>query len=462
MNQLAIGQTIDLTIDALALGGRAIGRHEGCVVFVDRGLPGQTLQVKLTTVRKRFAEAELVKVLDAGTKTCAPFCSHFGICGGCTWQDLPYEAQLHWKERFVRDSIARIGGQREATVLPIIASPRQRNFRNKMEFAFATDEAGELHLGLRRRGSHAIVDVTECSLQTPLTQQIVNVARDLARQCGLLAWNDTTSAGFWRFLIIREPDAGSQCLVHCITSSHTQGENVVRAFAQKLMDAVPGITGFAHSIRNNAEQVAYGEETVFTLGETKLVERLGSLQLAYGPDAFFQTNTPATALLYAEAGRMAALTGREQVWDLYCGVGSIALWLAPSAAGMAGMEASAAAIHWANTNAEAAGCTVCRFETGDVRRLIDRRIPRPDMVIIDPPRAGLHPGVINMLRKKKPSRIVYVSCNPATLARDVGAFATDYELVEVRPVDLFPQTPHVEAVALLRRRKQAERPEAKA
>lgn len=497
---LCKGQRLELTITALALGGKAIARMEdevqedgtvrGRVIFIDKGLPDQRVLVELTTVKKRFAEAKLIKILDVGPHTREAHCPHFGACGGCTWQDLPYESQLFWKERFVRDVLGRIGNQTELPMLPIIASPQEFGFRNKMEFAFGTDAQGNMHLGLRQRSSHDIIDVTDCKLQSPLAQKIVNVARQLCSQSKLPAWNDIKHTGFWRFLVIREPAFGKQCVAHLITSqpqgspeqaakaaAHAKAnpvwgkkrraqkaisapviEATIADFGKALMEAVPEISGFSHAYRTENEQVAQGQGSDIHRGKSNLREKIGQVTLGYGPSSFFQTNTPATELLYAEVARMAALTGREEVWDLYCGVGSITLYLAPMAKNITGMELSKASIEWAKRNATAMECPTCTFEAGDVRQNITKRRPRPNVVVLDPPRAGLHPQVIEILCKKRPSRIVYVSCDPATLARDIALFANDYEVAEVRPVDLFPQTAHVETVVLLRRRlpKKAE------
>lgn len=455
METFANGMTLDVTVDALAPGGKAVCRHEGRVIFVDRGLPGQQLHVRLTTVRKRFAEAECLAVVAHTADECDPFCPHFGDCGGCTWQNLPYPAQLAWKERFVRDSLQRIGRIEAPNVLPTLPSPLQQGFRNKMEFAFTTDDREMLHLGLRRRGGHEVVDVTSCGLQTATTCRVVTTARDIARASGLPGWDDAAHRGFWRFLVVREPARGGQCLVQCITAPHPEAEHVVRAFFTALRQAVPEVTGCVHSIRSQNSQVAYGDATVFTEGEIVLTEKLGAIELDFGHDTFLQTNTRATELLYGEVERMAGLSGREHVWDLYCGVGSIALWLAEHAATICGMEATPASVEAAQRNAQAAGCTHCDFVAGDVRALLRSRSkgkaqePIPDVVVTDPPRAGMHPDVIDALLQTAPARIVYVSCDPATMARDVGLLMQRYTLHEARPVDLFPHTPHVETVVLL-------------
>lgn len=457
METFESGMAFDVTVDALAQGGKAVCRHDGRVIFVDRGLPGQRLHVRLTTVRKRFAEAECLAVLTRAEDECAPFCPHFGDCGGCTWQDLPYPSQLTWKERFVRDSLQRIGRIEAPNVLPTLASPLLQGFRNKMEFAFTTDAEGTLHLGLRRRGGHEVVDVTACGLQTATTCRVVTAARDLARASGLPGWDDASHCGFWRFIVVREPARGGQCLVQCITAPHPEAEQAVRTLFASLRQRVPGITGCVHSIRSQDSQVAYGDSTVFTEEEVMLTERLGDLELGFGHDTFLQTNTRATELLYAEVERMARLGGHERVWDLYCGVGSIALWLAGRAAAVRGLEATPASVEAAQKNARHAGFTHCDFVAGDVRALLRPRKGQkaetpPDVIVTDPPRAGMHPDVVASLIRIAPQRIVYVSCDPATLARDVGLLSSRYVLIEARPVDLFPHTPHVETVALLSNR----------
>jgi 23S rRNA (uracil1939-C5)-methyltransferase len=468
------GDLLELTVDGLAAGGRAVCRHEGRVVFVAGGLPGQRVRARLTTVKRRFAEATLDAVLEPSPAQCAPFCVHFGDCGGCAWQDLPYAEQLRWKERFVVDALGRIGGLRDANVLPIIASPAERGFRNKMEFAFSQDRDGQLHLGLRRRASRAVVDITECHLQTSLTVAIVAAVRDLARESGLPGWDDGRQDGFWRFLVVREPELGRdaatgapqpamegdgpgrQCMVQCITGRHPGAAQAVSRLAEALRARFPEVTGVVHSLRLDPEQIAYGERVLAVDGEAVLVERLGGNDLLLGPDSFFQTNTTAAGLLYDEARRMAAAGPDDTVWDLYSGVGAIALHLARAAGAVRGFEITPEAVNDARANAARNNILNCSFVSGDVRTSLRRERPgegaSPRVVVMDPPRAGLHEDVVEAVAAHKPPRIVYVSCNPATMARDVALFvARGYALQEARPVDLFPHSPHVECVALLTR-----------
>lgn len=466
---------LELTVDGLAAGGRAVCRHEGRVVFVAGGLPGQRIRARLTTLKRRFAEAVLDAVIEPAPRQCAPFCAHFGQCGGCAWQELPYSGQLHWKERFVVDALGRIGGLRDANVLPIVASPAERGFRNKMEFAFSQDRDGQLRLGLRRRASRAVVDIAECHLQTPLTAAIVAAVRELARQSGLPGWDDRRRDGFWRFLVVREPELGRtaatrtpsgneptegtprrQCMVQCITGRHPGAARAVSRLAAELRARFPEVTGVVHSQRLDPEQVAYGERVLAVDGEAVLTERLGDNELLLGPDSFFQTNTAAAGLLYDEARRMAAAGPDDTVWDLYSGVGAIALHLARSAGAVRGFELTPEAVNDARANATRNNVLNCSFVSGDVRVSLRHERPgkgaSPRIVVLDPPRAGLHEEVVAAVAAHSPERLVYVSCDPATLARDVALFAgRGYALQEARPVDLFPHSPHVECVALLTR-----------
>ncbi|WMW67022.1 23S rRNA (uracil(1939)-C(5))-methyltransferase RlmD [Nitratidesulfovibrio liaohensis] len=468
------GDLLELTVDGLAAGGRAVCRHEGRVVFVAGGLPGQRVRAKLTAVKRRFAEATPDAVLEPSPIQCAPFCAHFGDCGGCAWQDLPYAEQLRWKERFVVDALGRIGGLRDANVLPILGSPAERGFRNKMEFAFNQDRDGQLHLGLRRRASRAVVDITECHLQTQLTVRIVEAVRDLARESGLPGWDDGRQDGFWRFLVVREPELGRnaaadtgaegdgqgnpgrQCMIQCITGRHPGAAQAVSRLAEALRARFPEVTGVVHSLRLDPEQIAYGERVLAVDGEAVLTERLGGNDLLLGPDSFFQTNTAAAGLLYDEARRMAAAGPDDTVWDLYSGVGAIALHLARAAGAVRGFEITPEAVNDARANAARNNILNCSFVSGDVRASLRRERPgegvSPRIVVMDPPRAGLHEDVVEAVAAHQPERIVYVSCNPATMARDVALFtARGYALQEARPVDLFPHSPHVECVALLTR-----------
>lgn len=443
VNPFSSGQFLELRVDALVSDGRGLGRHDGVVVLVEDALPGQLVRARISAVRKSLAEAELVGVLERSPDEQGPPCPHAGRCGGCSWQSLAYERQLAWKGRIVRDALERVGKVQEPPVLSVLPSPSEWGYRNKMEFAFGMSESGGKALGLRERGSRNIVEVTGCLLQTPLTMRVLEVVRELANG----PFRDLAG----RFLVVREPKAGG-CFVELIVGSGCGAEAGGR-FAAALRAEVSEVTGFALSERSATSDVAYGERTLYADG--RLEERIGDVLLQMGHNAFFQVNTPAAELLYAEAARFAALDGLPEpvLWDVYCGVGSIGLSLGRNARVVA-VEEMPGAVRYARSNAKALGMKAYRVEQGDAKSVLGRLVklgPKPDVVVVDPPRAGIDAKVAQQLAEAAPLRLVYVSCNPATLARDVVRLAPAFRLKAVRPVDLFPQTPHVETVALLER-----------
>lgn len=440
---------IECEITALALGGRGVARVDGMVVFVERSLPGQRVLAQVDRVKKRFAEARAVEVLRQSEHWRAPFCPHFGTCGGCILQDLDYDEQLRWKNQHVADALARIGGVWSVDQRPILASPEIVHYRNKMEFAFE-GEGQSLRLGLKARGGNRVVDLTGCRLQSPESARLVNAARDFCRASGVSAWNGR-HRGFWRHLVIRQSAATGQILAHCITSPESRHFATAAALGQALKEAVPGLTGFAHSTSSNRAALAVGEQGILALGADHLDEELDGLRYRVSANAFFQTNTAAAGLLFAEVLDMAGLSGEEVVYDLYCGVGGISLPLARRAARVFGFEVSEEAVADARENAELNGLDNCRFAAGRVNADLFRDLPRPEVLVCDPPRAGLDDEAREAILELAPRRVVAVSCDPATLARDVALLAPAYSLAAARPVDMFPHTAHVETVALLTR-----------
>lgn len=497
------GDCVDLEIQTLASDGRGIGRlggqgaedaprgAAGLTVFVSGALPGQRVRARIVSLRKRLAEAEFASLLRPSPEEREPVCPHAGAggpegaCGGCPWQSLRYERQLFWKERILRDALERVGHLDAPCVLPALASPREWGYRNKMEFAFApardgADGAdgseepprggagrGGLVLGLRERGSRRVVSVTQCRMQSERTMRLLATMRCFAAAEGLSAWDSSTARGLCRFFVVREPEALSEavptggaarrpCLAELIVGPEL-APGAAAAFGRRaaaaLREAVPDLDGFVLSRRAARSDVAYGESTLYREGTVCLTERLGPVRVTLGHDAFFQVNTAAASLLYAEAARMADTGTARRVWDVYCGVGSLGLYLAaagglPPDAELTGIETMPGGVRMARRNAEALGLRRCRFIRGDAAEVLRKLAGAPDVITVDPPRAGLDPSVIQSLLRVMPSRLVYVSCNPATLARDAARLAKGFRLCRTRPADLFPQTPHVESVSL--------------
>lgn len=445
--ELREGMNVELAVDRLALGGKGVARIEGFVVFVDGGLPGSTVQAKITRLRKGFAEAEAVETLVPSPQAVPPACRHADVCGGCPWQGLDYAAQLFWKREQVVETLARLGGLTEVTVHPTVPSPRTLGYRNKMEFAFA----GNLHLGLHERRHPArVLDITECKLMEPWAAQVVTFVREYCRNTGLTAYDARTGRGVWRHLVLRESTVTGKRLVHLITGPARTAGDAAHGLGEALLAKFPDIGGFVHSVRRAPTGVAVGERQVSSLGETRLEECIGEAKLVFSPDAFVQTNTEAAALLYALVAEAAGEAPDGTAWDIYCGCGGISLNLARRFGLIHGVEADARAIDDARNAAEQSGIETCVFHAKDAAQaMANLSTTAPTVVVLDPPRAGAAPEVLAAILAAAPARVVYVSCNPATLARDLRTLTELYQVRAVTPVDLFPHTAHIECVAEL-------------
>lgn len=463
--EFAPGDAVELDVSALASDGRGLGRLASSdptatentgspVVFVDDALPGQRVRVVLERVRSRMLEGRVDAVLAASPDERAALCGHAAHCGGCPWQGLQYEAQLRWKTQVLDDALRRVG-KIEASLLPILPSPNEWGYRNKMSFVFGQGEGQDLVLGLRGRRSHTVTDITACRMQSPETMAVLDAVRALVRA------NVGGAGDCWRYAVVRQPRAGGLGLELIVGP---QGRTLAGAtLCAELRDAVPALTHFALSLRMTHTDAAMGEKTLFAWGN-KLEERLerpdGSLlRLGFDHRAFLQVNTSAAEMLYAEALRLLAPRGDERLWDIYGGVGSIGLFMAPFVADVCGLESVGVATTMARANAVGNGLSA-RFETGDAVLLkSSARLKKmfgafsgPQLVVVDPPRAGLDKAVIEGLISLNPEKILYISCNPSTLARDAAILIHTHTLEAVRPVDLFPQTPHIESVSLWIRR----------
>lgn len=463
------GDELILEPHGLTIDGKAVARmgESGPVVFLDHALPGQRVRAEVTALKKRFLTARTLEVLEKSPGQIEPFCPHFNECGGCDWQDLAYAEQLTWKRRLIEDSLTRIGRLNAPQIPPVLPSPRALHYRNKMEFAFGSAADERPRLGLRRRASHDIVEIAQCNAMAAppeFTARLLAAARRLAEESGLPAWPLETKSGkhngFWRFLVLRsvearpEHDLPAQLHVQLITAPQPRAEEAGLRFLRGLMEELPEITGACHSLRAAPGQVAYGERRLSELGANTLEERIGAVRLRLDPDAFFQTNSAATESLYAEIRRMACplsqASGSQSVWDLYSGVGGIALFLADQAREVLGFEISTAACAAAEANCRLNGMDNCKFHSGDVLKSLPAAKGRPDLLIADPPRAGLHPGVTREILRVRPPRLIHVGCDVASQARDVKNLCEGgYRFVEAAGVDMFPHAAHVENIVLL-------------
>ena len=441
------GTELELDVTRLAFGGRGVARLDGLVVFVDGGLPGARVRAKVERLKKGFAEAVALETLVPSPAAVAPVCPHFGACGGCVWQDLDYEAQCFWKREQVAETLARLGGLGDVAVAQTVASPTILEYRNKMEFTFA----GKLHLGLHeRRRPGRVLDIGTCRLMAPWASEVLTFVRERCAATGLASYDSRTSKGVWRHLVLRQSAATGARLVHLITGPARGAGDAAHILGEAVLQEFPEIKNFVHSVRRAPSAVAVGERQVFTLGPGYLEEQVGKVRLRVSPDAFAQTNTGAAEALYATIAQAAGSAPDGAAWDLYCGCGGIALTLAPAFGTVYGLESDKRAVADAKESAALSNIENCIFTAGDVAtELVELAHTKPAAVVLDPPRAGAAPETIRAIMSAAPGKIVYVSCNPSTLARDLKILADMYAVTNVIPVDLFPHTAHIEVVAEL-------------
>lgn len=450
------GQELELRVDSLAYGGSGVARLNGFVVFVRRGLPGDTVRARVTKVKRGYAEALAEEVLSPSRDRVEAPCPHFGACGGCRFQDLAYEAQLREKEAQVRDALQRIGGVLEPPLEPIVPAESPFAYRNKLEYSFTQTPDGPA-LGFHRAGRwDEVLALERCLLTTDLGNAIRDAVQAWAREERLTAYDRATQTGFLRHLVVREGRNTGQTLVLLVTSP---GELSDPGHLVDCLRRFPEVRSIHWAVNGGVAEVTTNLPSELLWGEEAIEEELCGLRFRVRPNAFLQTNTAMAERLYRLAVEYAALSGGETVYDLYCGIGTIGLVMARRALTVWGVESSEEAVACAIENAELNGIGNAAFFAGDVGRSLEELHERsgdPDVVVVDPPRAGVAGKALRRLGQLGAPRIVYVSCNPTTLAGNVKALAAElgYRLERVRPVDMFPHTPHVECVALLTRSRE--------
>jgi 23S rRNA (uracil1939-C5)-methyltransferase len=453
------GEELELRIDSLAYGGNGVGRVNGFVVFVRGGLPGDLVRARVTKTKRGFAEAVAESVLEASSARVEAPCRHFGVCGGCRFQDLAYEEQLASKEQQVRDALVRIGRVPDPPLEPIVPAASVYGYRNKLEYSFSSGEEG-VELGFHRAGRwDEIVDIEQCLLTTDLGNEIRLAVRAWAQEERLEPYDQATGKGYLRHLVVREGRNTGQVLVLLVTAP---GERFEAGYFVDVLRRFPEVRSIHWAINDTpAERTNVPSKLLW--GEEAIEEEILGLRFRLRPGAFLQTNTEMAERLYALAREYAALSGVENVLDLYCGTGTIALALAQDAGMVWGLEISEEAVACAIENAELNGIANARFFAGNVGQTLEELVEKsgpPDAVVVDPPRAGLAGKALRRTGALGAERIVYVSCNPTTLASDVQVLRDEfgYELRRCRPVDMFPHTPHVESVSLLTRTAGSESP----
>jgi len=441
------GDQVALAIDRMAYGGRGVGRVDGYVVFVPDTAPGDRVRARLWRVKPAFAEADLVEVESPSAMRTVPPCPHFGPCGGCVWQHLGYAEQLRAKESIVRESLAHLAGLRDVAVSPILAPADPWAYRNKMEFTFHPDGT----LGLHERGAFdRIAPITSCLIQSAAANDALRVVREWADASGLSRYDARAHSGLLRQVVIREGKRTGEVMVALIaTAPEVPGARDLaarlqadRRIASVLLGVNPG----------PSDGVPLARVSVLA-GRPYIHERLAGLQFRIGLESFFQTNTAQAERMIELVESLAGMRGGETVFDLYCGVGTFSLALARRTGRVYGLEIATSAVDTARENAALNGITNAEFISGDVRRGLPdllARVGAPHLVVLDPPRSGAGSRVMRRVIAAAPPRILYVSCNPTTLAPDLGDLVrAGYDIRTVQPMDLFPHTYHVECVVLL-------------
>ena len=467
----------NVTIEAVAAEGKSLFHHEDKVVFVPFCVPGDIVDVQITRKKHSFMEGKVVKVIEYSNVRETPMCAHFGICGGCKWQNLPYEEQLKAKQQQVYDQLTRIGKIALPEFNPIMGSVKTKEYRNKLEFGCANkrwytkdeiaampprEEGTEGNLNESAIGFHItgafdkIYPIEKCWLMDDLHNQIRNEINRYAKEQDLAFYDIRAQHGLLRDLMMRNSNTGEFMLLVQFHYDEEGDEEKAMALLQHIADAFPQITSLIY-VDNQKGNDTFGDLELTTFKGTDFIyETMEDLKFKVGPKSFYQTNTEQAYHLYSVARAFAALTGRELVYDLYTGTGTIANFVAHQAKQVIGIEYVPEAIEDAKENSKVNGIDNTLFYAGDMKNILTddfiHEHGRPDVIITDPPRAGMHPDVVQVILNAAPKRVVYVSCNPATQARDLQLMDADYKVTAVQPVDMFPHTPHVENVVLLERR----------
>jgi len=449
--------------------GNAIARVDNLVVFVPMLIPGDVVDIRVVRKRKKFLEGKVLRFHEYSPDRIAPRCMHFGVCGGCKWQHLPYDRQLVYKEKQVRDNLTRIGKIELSHVNPIIGSSEEFLYRNKLEFTFSdkrwltTEEvaSGEVIGKENAVGFHIpglfdkVLDITECHLQPEPSNAIRNKVREYAIKNGLSFFDLKEQSGFLRTLLVRNTLSGDVMVIVVFFHEDVEKREGLLDF---LTNEFPQITSLMYVINSKKNDSLNDQLPVLYKGNDHLVEEMEGLKFRIGPKSFYQTNTRQALQLYTVARDFAGLTGSETVYDLYTGTGTIAIFVARMAGKVIGVEYVDEAVKDAVVNSEINNITNTSFFSGDMKDILSdsffEKNGRPDVIITDPPRAGMHEDVVKIIERAAPSKIVYVSCNPATQARDILLLSESYEVTRVQPVDMFPHTHHVENVVLLERKKE--------
>lgn len=461
----------NIAITDYAAQGKAIARQDGKVIFTEGAVPGDVVDLLLTKNKKDFAEARVLKLITPSADRVTPFCIHFGACGGCKWQMLPYAKQLQYKQQEAEQNLLRIGKVTGAVMMPIVGADEQVHYRNKLEFTFSNkryltvEEIGDENIAAQQDslGFHAprvfdkTINIFECFLMDDVNNRIRNGMREIAVENNFPFYDIKEHTGWLRNLIVRYCTTGELMVNLCINYEDAANTKIV---LDSLLAKVPEITTLLYTINPKWNDTIYDLTPQVYFGKGYVTEMLENFEFIISPKSFFQTNTKQAEKLYSIARDFAQLTGNEVVYDLYCGTGSIGIFVSPLAKKIVGVELIEDAIEDAKKNAAINKIEHAVFFAGDVIKICNddffAKHGRPDVVITDPPRAGMHEKLVNKLLEIAAPVIVYVSCNTATMARDILLLSEKYTVEKTQPVDMFPHTHHIECVARLVLRKEEE------
>lgn len=461
------GQEVVLKIETAAFKGKGLAKHDGLAVFVPNTAPGDTVKARITRKKKNYREAKVIEYLEYSDKRIDPVCTHARVCGGCTWQHLPYSEQLSIKEQHVRDHMERIAGLDASIVDPILGCDQDLYYRNKMEYSFGTrrwlteeeirsdeyvDDSG-FAAGLHAPGRYdKILNLSECHLQDPLSFSILDFIRAYCIEQNIQAFDTHKKTGLMRNLVIRNSHYRDDLMVNIVT--YRDEPEIMHKMTDKLRSEFPQITTIVNNVNDQPNPTATGRFEHVLYGPGTITDKIGDHTFQIDANAFFQTNTAQAEKLYGVAAEFASESENKLLFDLYCGVGTLTLYLSDRFEKVVGVELVDVAVKNATENAHRNGIEHVTFELGDMKETFNHdfltRHGHPNCVVTDPPRAGMHPDVVKHLSDLNLNTLVYVSCNPATMARDLKILKETYDIERVQPVDMFPQTYHIEAVALCR------------
>ena len=453
---------IEVTVDSLSFGGSGFTRYNNIAIFIDKALPGQKLRIKLFKKYKNYFKAGIVEIIKESPYFLNPKCLHFNDCGGCSFQNLEYGQQLKQKGNQVKDTLSHIGNLKSLKIKPIIEAKEHFKYRNKMEFTFSSNQWFEKHnpkekkklcLGLHPKGRwDKTIDLESCQIQSDIANKIMTITRNVALKNKLVPYDIKKHTGFLRQLVIRSADYNNETMVIIVTSKNDQKK--LKPIIEEL-SKIKEIKSIINNVNSKKADVSYSNERYLLHGEDFITEKIGNYKFKISSDSFFQTNSKQTKKLYDIIKKEADLKGKEIIYDLYCGTGTIGIYLSKKAKKVYGFEIISSAVDDAIINADNNNIKNTLFFQGDIKDVLIenqeiKTIEKPDISIVDPPRSGLHPKALKNILKLDQKKIIYISCNPSTQARDLKEIMNyGYKIKNIQPIDMFPHTPHIESVVTL-------------